>query len=318
MYPNGGRESSESDPVSERAVAQILSLMEHGIVGSRRDDNSGKDISDVIRIAMGRPSGVETCPRLYDQPSVSRWVGALTAEIGRLHWTSDLARARGMRRLAIAQLGSESMGPGAGVQYLRCAARLLVNWGATLVIRHTVDRLDDEVSWWRRVLWRDDVEIRDRMDEAACDCDEFSGDLHEWHRPNLSVPGVPLAVRRADGVLSMIHGVLITAAYEVQNIPQRVVRNVAYVADAISDAVGVDAERRDEVLSEFAENLVILLWEMGSPGVHYLWMTPEQPVSVDLDLSSGLRFDARVMHSNVVVPITRAIRRSQSKGDHHE
>lgn len=86
--------------VNRELAAKILGLVDQGLCSGLGKPIPGQMcIEAAVNYAMGLPHGDEP-------PCVSRAVRALKIRLNDASWSSNEARAKGMRRLAIAQLGT--------------------------------------------------------------------------------------------------------------------------------------------------------------------------------------------------------------------
>lgn len=87
-------------PVDRKLAAKILKIVDEGLSNGLGKPKPGEMcIEAAVCYAMGLPHGDEP-------PCVSAAVRALKIKLNDADWSSKTARAQGMRRLAIAQLGT--------------------------------------------------------------------------------------------------------------------------------------------------------------------------------------------------------------------
>ena len=91
---------SKLKKVNRELAAKVLSIVDHGLSNGLGDPVEGKMcVEAAVCFAMGLPHGDEP-------PCVSQAVRKLKIQLNDACWSSNEARAKGMRRLAIAQLGT--------------------------------------------------------------------------------------------------------------------------------------------------------------------------------------------------------------------
>ncbi|MES2367758.1 MAG: hypothetical protein V4563_17915, partial [Pseudomonadota bacterium] len=86
--------------INKALARKVLEIVDHGLSHGLGKQEPGKMcIEAAVCYAMGLPHS-------DTPPCVSRAVRALKIRLNDSKWSSDIARAKGMRRLAIAQLGT--------------------------------------------------------------------------------------------------------------------------------------------------------------------------------------------------------------------
>jgi hypothetical protein len=86
--------------INEALARKVLSVVDAGLVSGLGTPEPGKMcVEAAVNYAMGRPHG--------DRPAcVAESLRRLKIKLNDLKWSSDQVRTKGLRRLAIAQLGS--------------------------------------------------------------------------------------------------------------------------------------------------------------------------------------------------------------------
>jgi hypothetical protein len=89
--------------ITKDLVDKINKLLNYGLVKGMGSPQPGHMcVEAVVCYALGEPHG--------DRPScVQGWLANLKIKLNDLYWLSDKHRAEGLRRLAIAQLGTKEM-----------------------------------------------------------------------------------------------------------------------------------------------------------------------------------------------------------------
>lgn len=86
--------------IKEADARKVLELVDHGLVkGVGKPIPGQMCVEAAVTVALGLPFG-------DDPVCVSRAVRSLKITLNDAAWSSDMARAKGLRRLALAQLGS--------------------------------------------------------------------------------------------------------------------------------------------------------------------------------------------------------------------
>jgi hypothetical protein len=92
--------TTQSIEITEEVARKVIEVVDAGLVKGKGQPIAGKMcVEAAVCFAMGLPHG-------DDPPCVSRAVRSLKIELNDSNWSSDEARGKGLRRLAVAQLGS--------------------------------------------------------------------------------------------------------------------------------------------------------------------------------------------------------------------
>ena len=98
--------------LSAEVAAKVLSTVDAGLVSGLGKQKPGQMcVEAAVCFALGLPHG-------DNPPCVGRAVRAYKIRLNDSRWSSDMARAKGMRRVAIAQLGSNQIDQRAFVDYV--------------------------------------------------------------------------------------------------------------------------------------------------------------------------------------------------------
>lgn len=207
---------------------------------------------------------------LKQPPTVARWVAAQTSELGRLVWSSPMTRGNGLRRLAVAQLGTAMLRPGSDLQFLRQAARLLITWGAAFTLRTAAEQIENAPSWWRWRGRRQAEQLKTELLVEAARCESFTGGTQEWTCPEWSCLRDHAGLGSAENTLRAIYGVTRFVSCDLPKSPDLVMKGIAYAVETIVLMGAEEAVSRDRVRKGFADRLARLLDQMGSPGAALL------------------------------------------------
>lgn len=240
-------------------------------------------------------------------PTVARWVAAQSSELGRLVWSSPRARGEGLRRLAVAQLGTSALRSGSDLQFLRQAARLLITWGVPLVLRTAAQRIEREPSWWKWRWHRRAEQLRTELLVDAVRSETFTGATQEWRCPQWADLNNDAALRYAEVALKAILGVTRFLNCDLPKRPDLVVKGIAYAAESIVLMGEEESAGRDRIRQDFADRLARLLGEMGSPGAGLLAaLEPGAPGRGSGVGSAERESGLAAPHPGAVVPIWTA------------
>jgi hypothetical protein len=226
-----------------RAIAQkVLDTVDAGLVRGKGIPEPGKMcVEAAVCYALGLPHG--------DDPAcVSRAVRGLKIVLNDSNWFSNDARAKGMRRLALVQLGS------AGVlddqEFSRRVAKYSIQVMVPIALRAAASLQKDQHH-------------KSALEDAAKRC-ETEG----------TQESAQLAARSADSAWSAAwsaDSAADSAAARSAN-SAAAARSAARSADsAAAWAAAWSAAARDKTLSNFAEGVVQILIAMDAPGAQ--WVT---------------------------------------------
>jgi hypothetical protein len=245
---------TEPFQITPELVTKLHAVLDHGLVKGVGVQEPGKMcVEAAVCYAMGLPHSDEpTCVA----PALRR----LKIRLNDSSWSSNKARAEGMRRLAVAQLGS------AGVldekEFARRCADLAIRSCVPSALRAAAKIQKDEKH--RAAL----LNIADR-------CEREGG--AENARAARKVANAAAAYDAYDAADAAAYA----AAYDAADAAYAAY--AAYAADAASaaDAAAADAaayaayaayaaDARDKSLAAFAEGVVQILIEMKAPGCEWL------------------------------------------------
>ena len=216
---------------------RVLEVVDHGLVRGVGAPIPGQMcVEAAVCFALGLPHG--------DDPScVGRAVRAFKIQLNDSRWSSDKARAKGMRRVAIAQLGSDQIDQ----QKFR-----------TEVAVQTVRQI---IPIGLRAAAKINPAHAEMLEACALAC-EVAVDLPAARVATIAARAKALEIRAAAAVAYAAADAVAYAAAAADA--------VAYAAaDADADAVA------DDVLSKAAEIACQALIKLGSKGAQWLFLTDE-------------------------------------------
>lgn len=230
--------------ITETIARKVLDTVDAGLVKGVGVARPGRMcVEAAVCYALGLPHG--------DNPGcVSRAVRSLKIELNDADWSSNAVRARGLRRLALAQLGSRDALD--DHEFARRCAELVIRKHVPAALRAAAATHTNEKH-------------RDAVIAAAERC-EREGSQNAAAAARVVIEA---AADAATSATSAAHAAAIDAAADAAASATSAARAAAYAARA---AAAADAAR-DKVLAEFAEDVVQILIEMKAPGVQWLSLT---------------------------------------------
>ena len=217
--------------ITRDIAAKVRDIVDVGLVSGLGDPQPGKFcVEAAVCYALGLPHG--------DDPGcVSPALRALKIRLNDARWSSPQARARGLRRLAVAQLGS------AGVLDDRAfrarVVALSIRWAVPIALRAAARLVPDHAP---------------ALEAAARRCEqEETIDAARAARTSATAAADAAAYAAA-------YAAAANAAYAA---------TAAYAAD---DAAA--ARTHDRVLAAYAERVVQILIDLNAPGCQWLDLVP--------------------------------------------
>jgi hypothetical protein len=220
--------------ISEELVTKLLEIVAAGLAAGLGPTPTPGDlcVEAAVCLAMGMPHG--------DRPAcVSPFLRELKIRLNDLNWSSKEARASGLRRLAIAQLGS-------------------------------ADTLDEKEFMRRVVEYAICTTLPRATNKAAlvvANAENETATPHEAIKAALTaINTVNLASNTASAYVSYITWREATIGY----VADRIIRVIEAAEAASVDIIGI----RDKELSIFAEGIVQILVSMNVPGCKFVNLAP--------------------------------------------
>ena len=240
----------------ERAHAEkMMELLDHGLVSGVGEPIPGRMcVEAAICFALGLPHG--------DDPGcVSAPLRRLKIRLNDSSWSSNAARAEGLRRLAVAQLGS--LGVLDDAEFRCRVVDVTIRKVVPLGLRATATRnpkhaeaLEAAAVRCEQEGTREAAQNGERVARAVAD----AYDAAYAYEAAEAVVAAYAAAYAADAAADVA-----VAAYYA----------AAYAAEAAAEAAD-DAEAQDRVLSQFAEWVVEILIDMNAPGCQWLDLAPKK------------------------------------------
>lgn len=290
--------------IDEGIARRVLEVVDAGLVAGIGEPSPGEMcVEAAVRYALGLPHG-------DDPPCVAPALRFLKIRINDARWSSPQARARGLRRLAIASLGSA--GALDEIEFGSRVARLAIQTCVPTALRAVAQRHAGEQR--ERLLQAADLCEREptrknalkaraaayaaaaaayadaAYDASAAACADTAYDASAAHYDAAAyadaADAADAAAAAADAAsyayASSVYADAAYAAYAaarsadayyaaVAGTAATAAAAAAAVKAALSDAAAVAAY--DDALATFAEHVVHVLRDMGSPGCAFLHLT---------------------------------------------
>ena len=220
--------------ITEVHAKRILELLSHGLVSGLGTPEPGKMcIEAVVNHALGRPHG--------DDPGcVHESLRSLKIRLNDSNWSSNAARAKGLTRLGLAQLGSKGVLD-------------------TEEFRQRVNTLRIQML----------VPIRFRIAAKKQKTAEHRGLLEAAALMLEQAPTRDNCIKARDTANNVYK-----AADEAADAAAYAAAYAAADADADEAADAAADADRDKILSDFAEAVVQILIDMKAPGCKWLELAP--------------------------------------------
>ncbi len=220
--------------ITKADARRVVAIVDQGLCSGMGEPIPGQMcVEAAICYALGmehgdEPKCVEPCIRAYK------------IAINDAAWSDDMARARGMRRAAVAQLGSAGVVD--PVKWSRIVALETVRQIVPRALRFAIQLHQDEAH-------------KVAMETAALKCEQVGEDLDA---ARYAASAARYAARAASAA---------SAASDAA-------RAASDAASAASDAARYAASEQDAILSTAAEICVQACVKCGSPGAKWLDLTP--------------------------------------------
>jgi hypothetical protein len=246
--------------ITKAFVTKLLGVVDAGLVSGMGKPVPGKMcVEAAVCFAMGLPHSDEpTC--------VAPSLRALKIKLNDSSWSSNKARANGLRRLAVAQLGSADV----------LDEKEFVRRIADLAIRKQVP-----IALRAAAKIHPDSNHRAKLLDAAARC-EKEGTKVAAYAAAYAAAHAARAADAADAAADAADAAAYAAAYAARaaahaaraaDAARAAARAAAHAATYAIPGVAAYTAVRDKHLSEFAEDVVQILVEMKAPGCDWLWLT---------------------------------------------
>jgi hypothetical protein len=244
--------------ITREVAEKVRDTVAAGLVSGMGVAEPGKMcVEAAVCYALGLPHG--------DDPGcVSPGLRALKIRLNDAQWSSPQARAQGLRRLAVAQLGS--------------AGELDDQVFRARVVEMTIRRI---VPMALRAAAQRVPTHADALEAAAVRCErEGTHDAARQARSAAYAAAAAAAASAADAAAAAAYAAY-AAAYAAAAAAASAAdaaAAAAYAVDAAADAAyaAADARTRDRVLADYAEWVVEILIDLNAPGCQWLDLVPKE------------------------------------------
>jgi nucleoid-associated protein YgaU len=238
--------------ITKKIAQKVLEVVDAGLVSGVGVPEPGKlCVEAAVCLAMGLPHGDEpTC--------VAPALRALKIRLNDSNWSSEKARAKGLRRLAVIQLGSKDNLD--EVEFAKRCATLAIRTCVPNALRAAASLLKKGSASQERLLAAADLCEREPTRANAIEA-----------RSAAAAAAYAAAAAAAAAAAYAADAAYAAAAYADAAAAAYAAANAAYAAAAAADAA--DAAARDSALSDYCEGVVQILLKMKVPGAKWLALT---------------------------------------------
>ena len=225
--------------ITQEVVTKLLSVVDVGLVSGMGNPIPGQMcVEAAVCYSLGLPHG-------DDPQCVAPSLRSLKIKLNDSRWSSTQARAKGLRRLAVIQLGSK--GHLDEKEFARRCAELAIKTCVPTALRAAASI-------------NKDPKHKQAMLDAANRCE---------------IEGSRQSAEDARQVARAAYAAAAAAAYAAAYAAAAAAAYAAAAAAAAADAAAyaAAAAARDKILSDFAEGVVQILIDMDVPGCEWLPLT---------------------------------------------
>lgn len=238
MINHPHRSKAERSPINIDIARKVLEVVDAGLVAGVGNPEPGQMcVEAAVCYALGLPHG-------DDPDCVSRSLRSLKIRLNDARWSSNEARAKGLRRLALIQLGSRDV-----LDDREFAKRV-----AILAIRLSVPAALRAAASVHKV-----PKHQEALREAANKCEREPTEASAREARSIA--------QEARNAVAAAYAAAVADAYAAADVAADA------AAAAYAAAVAAAADARDKSLADFAEGVVQILIEMDLPGVQWLPLT---------------------------------------------
>jgi len=228
--------------INETVARKLLTVVDAGLCAGVGEPIPGQMcVEAAVCYALGQPHG--------DKPEcVAPVLRSLKIRLNDSVWSSNEARAKGMRRLAVAQLGSAGVLDEA--EFRKRVVTLAIQVYVPMALRAAADMKRNAAH-------------KDALESAAAACENEPTRHNALQARAAACTAAAAAEADADAAAE-------AAAYAAACTADAA--DAAYAA-ADAEAAAYAAAERDRVLANYAERIVQILIDMNAPGCQWLWLT---------------------------------------------
>jgi hypothetical protein len=250
--------------ITAAIASRVLSVVDAGLVNELGKPTPGQMcVEAAVCYALGLPHG-------DDLQCVSRALRSLKIRLNDASWSSDLVRAAGLRRLAVAQLGSRDILN--DKEFAARVAEYAIRTSIPIALRAAASIHPDpvHVQSLRDTANRCEIEGTEGAARAAYAAARAA---YAARAADAAAYAADVAARAAARAAAYAADAAAYAADVAARAAAYAARAAAYAAYAADAADAADAARADKVLSDFAEGVVQILIVMKAPGCQWLPLT---------------------------------------------
>jgi hypothetical protein len=240
--------------INRELAAKVLSVVDAGLVRGVGNPRAGEMcVEAAVCFAMGLPHGDEpTC--------VSPALRKLKINLNDRDWSSNDARAKGLRRLSVIQLGTKDTLN--DVEFAKRVSEMSIRVSVPIALRAAASM-------------KGNIDHRAALLAAADRC-EKEGTIAAANAAAYAANAAAYAANVAADAAYAAASAAANAAYAAADAVYAAASAAAYAANAAADAANVAARQkiRDKHLADFAENVVQILVSMGVPSAEFLELCP--------------------------------------------
>lgn len=237
--------------INETIARKVLTIVDAGLVKGVGNPRAGEMcVEAAVCFAMGLPHG-------DDPQCVSRALRSLKIKLNDSSWSSNAARAKGLRRLAVVQLGSRGILD--DLEFTRRVKKLAIKTCVPTALRAAATLQRDAV---KAQLLLDAANVCEREGThesalAARNAVTNAADASTQFSASIAAEATAFAASTAEASAQFAASAAADAS--------------AFAANAAANAAAFYANAaRDKSLADFAEGVVQILISMDAPGVKWL------------------------------------------------
>jgi hypothetical protein len=266
----GGNSGETTAPRTEwgidlRIATKVLEVVDAGLVSGVGKPIPGQMcVEAAVCYALNLPHG-------DDPECVSRALRSLKIKLNDSGWSSNTARTKGLRRLALVQLGSRNHLD--DKEFAKRVAELAIRKQVPIALRAAASINKQPLHKQALLNAANKCEIEGSR-QSALDAREIA---REARRAAYADAAADAAAAVAAAAYAATAADAATAAYAATAADAAAYVAAAAAADAAAAVAADAAAARDKILSDFAEDVVQILIDMKVPGVQWLPLTEVQP-----------------------------------------
>ena len=258
--------------ITQDIAAKVLATIDAGLVDGVGEPAPGKMcVEAAICYALGQPQHSD------DPQCVSRPVRELSIHLNDQAWSSPDARAKGLRRLGIAQLGTRDTID--DEDFARRVVELVIRKYVPMALRAAASIHKDKAS--RAAL----LDAANRCESESTKTAADAAYAAAAKAAKAATAAYAVAAKAAEAAkaakAAKAAAVAVTAAYagaEAAEAAEAAAEAAAAVAvdaavAAVAEAAAAKTTASDTLLSDFAEDVVQILIGMNAPGCRFLDLT---------------------------------------------